>query len=233
MSLALWLSVVAVGYNNVINHWGPFQRGAYVPVNLAVAAVFTTVAAATLDLSPAELGLQAGVGSIVLPLGAIALFATGALVLARSRHGARIADQRVADLHGTTLVYHLCVRIPLGTAVAEEVVFRGVLFAAWVAQGHPHTTAAAYASVAFGLWHISPTIIGVRMNDPGASTRKLTIAVVGAVVLTTFVGLALTWLRVETGGLLSPIVLHAGINSNAALAAVIAHRRGRVDLRQS
>ncbi|MQB02042.1 MAG: CPBP family intramembrane metalloprotease, partial [Actinobacteria bacterium] len=220
-------------YNSVINRWGPFHRGAYVPVNLAFAAVVTVVAATTLDLSPRELGLSADAGSAVLPVSAVALFAIGALVLARSRHGHRIADRRVADLHGARLAYHLWVRIPLGTAVAEEVIFRGVLFAAWAAQGHPDMSAAAYASVAFGLWHVSPAIIGVRMNDPGASTRRLAIAALGAVVLTTFVGLVLTWLRVETGGLLSPILLHAGINSSAALAAVIAHRRGRVDLRES
>jgi membrane protease YdiL (CAAX protease family) len=227
MSLALWLSAVVVAYNNVVNHWGPFHRGAYVPVNLAFAAGVTVVAATTLDLSPGELGIEGDVGSAMLAVAAVLLFAIGALVLARSRHGNRIADQRVADLHRARLAYHLWIRIPLGTAVAEEFIFRGVLFAAWAADGHSEMRAATYASLAFGLWHVSPTIIGIRMNEPDASTRRLAVAVVGAIVLTTLVGLALAWLRVETGSLLAPIVLHAGVNSSAAFAAVIAHRRRR------
>lgn len=225
MSLALLLSVVAAAYNNVINRWEPFHGPAYVPVNLAFAAAVTVVAASTLDLSRGELGLQADIASAAISLAAVALFAIGAATVARSRHGHRIADRRVAGLRGGRLAYHALIRIPLGTAVVEEIVFRGVLFAAWLAEGHSPTIAATYASVAFGLWHITPTIIGLRINDPGASPRKLALAVVGAVVLTTAVGLALTWLRVATGSLIGPIVLHGGINSSAAVAAVIAHRR--------
>jgi len=50
-------------------------------------------------------------------------------------------------------------------------------------------------------------------------------AIVGAVLLTTLAGLGLTWLRIESEGLLGPVVLHAGINSVGALAAVLASRR--------
>ena len=227
MSLALLLSVVGVGYNNIINLWGPFHRGAYVPTNIAFAAGITTIAVWRLDLSRAELGLRADLGSAAIGAAAVAIFAVAAMAVARSRHGHRIADRRVAGLHGSRLVHHVLVRIPLGTAVTEEVVFRGVLVAAWLAAGHSPTIAATYASVAFGLWHISPTVIGVRMNDPGAPARKLAAAVVGGIVLTTGVGLALTWLRLETGSVIGPIILHAGVNSSAALAAVLADRRRR------
>jgi len=50
-------------------------------------------------------------------------------------------------------------------------------------------------------------------------------AIVGAVLLTTLAELGLTWLRIESEGLLGPVVLHAGINSVGALAAVLASRR--------
>lgn len=48
---------------------------------------------------------------------------------------------------------------------------------------------------------------------------------VGAVLATTIAGLGLTWLLVWSGGLLAPIVLHAGVNSVGAVAAWAAQRR--------
>jgi membrane protease YdiL (CAAX protease family) len=99
-----------------------------------------------------------------------------------------------------------------------------VLFAVWRDVGISSLNAALFASLAFGLWHVSPTILGIRINDPHASEQKLWAAVAGAVLFTTIAGLGLTWLRLRTGGLLAPIVLHGGINSVSALAAVRASR---------
>jgi uncharacterized protein len=225
MWFALAISSLTVAYNNLINRWGPFHGAAYVPVNLTFAGAVTFATAVELDLSRTDLGLLDGVIPALAAVAAVALFGIGALAIARSRHAHRIADRRVAGLRGGALAYHVLVRIPLGTAVTEEVLFRGVLFAAWRDAGLGNFGAALYASLAFGLWHVSPTIIGVRMNDPGASRSTLWAAVVGAVLLTTIVGMGLTWLRLQSGGLLVPIVLHGGVNSMGALAAVMAGRR--------
>lgn len=105
------------------------------------------------------------------------------------------------------------------------------MFAAWRAAGTSTVVAAVCSSVAFGLWHITPTIIGIRMNDPCASRRKVSLGVLGAVLFTTVAGLGLTRLRVWSRGLLGPIVLHAGINSVAAVAA--ARVQGREPARRS
>jgi membrane protease YdiL (CAAX protease family) len=225
MWFALALSVALVIYNNVINRWSAFQGAAYVPINLAFAGSVTLVTAATLDLTSEQFGFRGDPADVAIALGLLVLFAVVVFALALSRHGNRIADERVAGMHGGALAFYTLVRIPFGTAVSEEILFRGVLFAAWREAGVSSLVAALCASVAFGLWHVMPTIIGVRMNDPSASARKLTMAVLGAVVATTIAGLALTWLRLETEGLLAPILIHAGINSTAALAAVTAHRR--------
>ena len=218
------LSVAAVAYNNTLNRWEPFHGPAYLPCNLAFAGVITLVGAAMLELSRVELGIDAVMGHAGISLAAVVLFALGAFAFASSRHGHRIADERVAGMHGGALAYYVLIRIPLGTALTEEVVFRGMLFAAWRAAGLSILGAALCSSVAFGLWHIAPTVNGVRINDPDASEVKVRAAVLGAILLTTVAGLGLTWLRVETGGLLGPIVLHAGINSMGALAAVKACR---------
>lgn len=223
MWFALSLSVLVVVYNNLINQWRPFHGAAYVPANLVFTGAISLVAAGGLELSSAEMGLSGDVTDAAVSLGAVALFGIAAFGFARSRHAHLIVDRRVVDLEGGGLAWYVLVRIPLGTAVAEEVVFRGVLFAVWREEVSTLLAAVA-ASVAFGLWHIAPTILGVRINDPRSSARKLATAVTGAVLLTTIAGMALTWLRLRSGGLIAPIVLHAGINSVSALAAVTARR---------
>lgn len=227
MWCALALSVIVVAYNNVVNRWKSFQGVVYVPLNLTFAAAIAFIAPA--DLSAPEFGVQGVLLDLAMSGAAVACFALGAFALAGSRHAHLIADKRVEDMRGSALIYYVLVRIPLGTAVTEELVFRGVLFASWRAAGMSTAGAAVCASVAFGLWHISPTAIGVRMNDPAASFPKIRVAVAGAVLLTTIAGLALSWWRIESGSLLGPIVVHGGVNSLGALAAVKATGRSRQD----
>ena len=226
MWFALSLSLLIVAYNNVVNRWTPFHGAAYVPLNLVFTGVVTVVAATTLELSRAELGLELGNREAGFSFITVVVFGFAAFTIARSRHAHRIADRRVAGLRGLELVYYVMVRIPLGTALAEEVLFRGVLFAVWRDVGISSLNAALFASFAFGLWHVSPTILGIRINDPHASGQRLWAAVGGAVLFTTIAGLGLTWLRLRSGGLLAPIVLHGGINSVSAVAAVRAARAG-------
>ena len=225
MWFAFSLSLVIVAYNNVVNRWAPFHGAAYVPLNLTFTGIVTVATATTLSLSRSELGLEGDIGDVGVSLAAVAIFGVGAFALARSRYAHRIADRRVANLRGPKLAFYVLARIPLGTALTEEVLFRGVLFAVWSDVGMSSFGAAMFASLAFGLWHVSPTIIGMHINDPQASRHKLWAALAGAVLLTTVAGLGLTWWRLRTGGLVAPIVLHGGINSMGALAGVIAGRR--------
>lgn len=225
MWAAVTLSLGAVAYNNIVNLWPPFHRGAYIPLNLTFASAMTFVAVLVLGLPATQLAVGGDIAAAAVTLLIVMAFGVGATRFAHSRHGHRIADRRVAGLRGAGLAYHLLARIPLGTAVTEEVLFRGVLFATWQQTGVSSLGAAVASSLVFGLWHITPTIIGVWMNDPDPRRGKLWGAAMLAVVATTAAGLFLTWLRLETGGLLVPSLLHAGINSMGALAAVLAGRR--------
>jgi uncharacterized protein len=223
--IAVFLSVVVVAYSNLFNRLEWFHGAAYVPVNLAFAAGTTVLAATAFDLSRAELGFRGDIRDTLVALACVGTVAIAAFVIAASRHARRIADRRVAHLRGRGLAYYVFLRIPLGTAVVEEVLFRGVLFAAWRSVVASQIIAASYAAVAFGLWHIAPTVAAVRINEADAHAQRVRSAVAGAVVFTTVAGLALTWLRLETDGLIVPIVLHAGINSAGAAAAATASRR--------
>jgi membrane protease YdiL (CAAX protease family) len=224
MGAALALSVVVIAYNNAINRWRPFHGGAYVPANLGFVGVITAISMVGVGVPFGDLFPRGDIGQSLAVLLLVAVFAIGAFAIARSGFAHRIADERVAGLRGASLGYHVLVRIPLGTGVTEEVLFRGVLFSVWREAGAPLQTAALCASIAFGLWHIAPTVIALRINDPLASKTKVRASVLGAILATTITGMGLTWLRVVTGGLLGPILLHAGINSVGVMAAVHAAR---------
>ena len=216
-----------VAYSNLLNLRPPFNGPAYVPSNVTFAVALYLVAAGPLDLDPAALGLtSASVVTIVLSVAAgCAVTAPLFLAVATRRALARLADNRVKDLWRGALVYQMIIRVPFGTALLEELAFRGVLLATWRDLGT--TAAVAASSAAFGLWHVSPTINLVRANRPGASKQSTTRTVVVGVVVTAVAGAALGALRVRTGSLYVPLALHATVNSMATFAAALAHRRLR------
>jgi membrane protease YdiL (CAAX protease family) len=226
MTLVILMATALVAYAITMNLWPPFNGPAYVPLNLVVVGWFLAIAFLELDLTDEELGFRGSAdgallsGGIALGIGLVLLVAA----LPR-RTASMIRDERVADLRGRSLAYQVFIRIPIGTAAVEEILFRGVLFAAFQDAGLTVVEAALASSAAFGLWHISSTANLVRINDPEASRGDVARIVFGGVVLMTLAGLGLTWLRVETHGLLAPFIVHTGVNSLATLASVIAARR--------
>lgn len=212
-------------YNNVANLIPAFNGRWYVPINSVAAALVLAIGLGPLDLNLYEVGLsrmQAGDFALGLVLGfalTMPLFAA----LRWPRTTALIADRRVAGLSGAELAYQTLLRIPVGTALLEEVAFRGVLFGAL--RPHGAVFAAIVSSLVFGLWHISPTVNLVRANRPRASTTTIAGAVFGAIGVTALAGLLLCWLRVEGDGLLLPWAAHATLNASATVAGALAHRR--------
>ena len=210
------LAAALVAYNSLANRWKPFHSWAYVPANLTLASIVLAIGVWGFELDRATMGLRfrsAWVGALLGAVGgAIAL---SLLLFDRGR--ALLRDQRLAGVHGWSAAYMVLIRIPVGTALLEELVFRGVLLGAFLHLGSAQAVIAS--SIAFGLWHIVPTAILARTN-------RLKLAVVPAgVLLTTGVGMFFGWLRVETGSIASPFLIHALFNSMSAAAALVALRR--------
>ena len=212
-------------YNFFANRWPPFTGALYVPMNLALMSVVLALALGPLGLTFDEIvGARHDEVKALLMGGLLGTVLTLPLFLiVPTRWGRRlVADERVGHLSNPGLAYQVLLRIPLGTALVEEVVFRGVLFAIWQPSG---TVEAAVASSAvFGLWHVGPTINLVHANKPDATNAYLMRTVVGAVAFTTLAGLLFVWLRVELG-LLGPVAMHALVNGLATIASVLAYRR--------
>lgn len=131
--------------------------------------------------------------------------------------GSLLSDRRAA-LSGAELAWATLVRIPFGTALFEEVAFRGVLLGLLLQVTSPGW-AVAWSSVVFGLWHVPPTLVALRLNEVDPGSPAGIGALVGAVVITTIAGVVFAVLRLIAGSLLAPILGHWATNAVGLLAA--------------
>jgi uncharacterized protein len=141
------------------------------------------------------------------------------------------ADTRATALTGGGVLWHVLVRIPLGTALLEEVAFRGVLYA-MLARRYGVVAAIGGSSLLFGLWHVLPSVALRHANAAvagvvGAGTTGTVVTVTGATVGAALAGVALCELRRRSGGLLAPFMLHWALNALGLLFAWTAGRAGR------
>jgi hypothetical protein len=127
-----------------------------------------------IGVEDAQRGLRMGLGAAAVAGGGVAL--GGAPPARRLFFG----DRQVSDVGRGEAAYHVAVRIPLATALAEEVLFRGVLLA-MLRQRRPPVAAVLWTSMLFGAWHVLPTIDHYQGNpasdlvaDPGRGRRRST-----------------------------------------------------------
>ena len=216
--------VALVAYNNLLNLWRPFRGPLYVPLNLSAAGAAMGLGFGPMGLAADEIGLQFNAEHLLLGISIGVLISGPLLAMSlfdRTTH--LIADRRVAGLEGRALAYQTLVRVPLGTALVEEILFRGVLFAGLRQYGVGR--AAILSALVFGLWHISPTWVMVRENRPGWGQSSSLRVILGAVILTFVAGVAVAWLRDASGDLSAPFAAHAVMNSLSTFAGVMANRR--------
>jgi len=202
----------AAGWNMLINRVLPESQ--YVPANLAATAAVSGWAVMA-GKSPEEMGIDVSRVGSGIRWGA----AGAAAVVAATTVGSRLrwtrplfTDQRVDS---DDVWYQTLIRIPLGTVLLEELLFRGVLPACL----EPNDPGDALSSALFGLWHILPTLKTLDINSINRRTTRVG-SVVAAVATTALVGLAFSRLRRRTGSVVAPMMIHWAANASAyALAA--------------
>jgi uncharacterized protein len=212
-SLVAWSALANLGLGDQL----------YVPRNLLLTGGLLVLArrggltAEELGLARRDLGagLRWGVGSA----GVVAVVVGAGVVLADviGPVATLLADDRAA-LSGTALAAAVLVRIPLGTAVFEEVAFRGVL-RSLARRRSTALEATLWTSAVFGLWHVAPTIVALRINDVEPTSSAGLGAIAGAVVTTTVAGVVFDQLRARSGSLVAPILAHWATNALGLLAA--------------
>jgi uncharacterized protein len=205
-------------------------RSWQVPANLA-AAVGAAGIARGAGTTWRELGLEPADAPDGLRLGLATLPAIGAAVaLALASPTARrfFADERVSGSSTRELAYHAFVRIPLATALTEELLFRSALYGVGL-HAHGRDRAVASSAIAFGLWHIIPALRSHDANPAGADLadrvggRAGTVA--ATVLATAAAGVGFAWLRTRSRSVVASAVAHAGMNiAGLAAAAWVARQ---------
>lgn len=216
-----------LAYHGAVHGRGTPNRR--IAANLTVATASVAGAAAfgvtpdEMGIAPARLRRGARVGVVTaLPLVA---GVTGAFAARRGR--TLLHDRRVDALAPRAVAFELIVRIPLETALAEEILFRGVHYAL-VRRDVPTVQAVATTSLVFGLWHVPPALAALGRTTAGervgATAARRTGAVAGTVAITALAGAGFTLLRIRSGSLLAPVIVHAAVNATAFSASWIAAR---------
>jgi membrane protease YdiL (CAAX protease family) len=128
-------------------------------------------------------------------------------------------DSDIASMTGWRALYEGLVRIPLGTALPEEVVFRGALLAL-LSRRHSPLFATGLTSLLFGLWHVTPTFRRLETHafSAGHHPARQAAWVATSVGMTTAAGLLLAGLRYRSRSLVAPWLAHSAANA-AGLAA--------------
>lgn len=229
-TIELALVVAGAGYNWLANRLLP--RWAYVPSGLLASGAAVALCrrngidARSLGLERARIGDGVRVGVVTSATVAAGIVGVARLSLARQAFD----DARVLRPSGWTLGYEVGVRIPFGTAAAEELLFRAALLGA--SQQHRSWAAAAVLnSVLFGLWHVLPTLSTAADNTAlrGVTSRhgKAVLAASG-VGSTAIAGVALCAARRRSGSVVAPMLLHTTVNTVAfAAARVVARGAGQ------
>jgi membrane protease YdiL (CAAX protease family) len=195
---------------------------------LGLAALARREGAEWRDLGCDTRDLPAGLKLGVAAAGAIVAVTATARALDRS--GTAFQDARVSDASMAEAVAQLLIRIPIATALAEELVFRGVILG-FGQRGGDRRRALLVSSLAFGLWHIGSALHPERQRaTAGVVGHRLPpapVAVLGDVAATTIGGIGFGWLRLRSGSIAAPVLAHAAVNGSAYVAT----RLGRAAIR--
>lgn len=220
----LYLAIYNVIQNTVL------PPMAYVPSNLLVTSGLV-VEARRAGCSWDEIGLDFGQWRRSLRAGSfgagsiVAAIAFASQVPSLRRY---LVDERARGHTPRHILFRSLIRFPVGTALFEEVAFRGVLYGSCRRAGLPSPRAALFTAGAFALWHLLPgrTALAGNPMQERMRTPAATAAAVGVGALLTGVSsLGLTWLRNRTRSLLAPWLLHAAVNTVGYLGGVTAWRR--------
>jgi len=126
------------------------------------------------------------------------------------------SDTRVLNIKPQKLLRKTLIDIPFATVLFEELLFRGLILGFLLTQ-----TTQLYAligsSVLFGIWHILPALDFAKTNDKAKGFPLLTI--VGTVIFTGLTGMVFGWLRIESGSIIAPMLIHFASNSGSYTAS--------------
>lgn len=203
-------------YNNAINLL-PAQLHAriYVWLNLTVLLLVWFWARKSLNLHASDIGFtKKNLGqSVLYGLGLTALIIIPSFALRQLLPALGLTSMfvRMEGFSRSELWWRVLVRIPLGTGLFEEVLFRGIFYG-FLAKHHSSTRAIFHSSLFFAFWHIMPAlkliIVDFQITSPLPLVGLWLVGLAGAYVA----GLMFSWLRYRTSNIVGCLIAHILIN---------------------
>jgi membrane protease YdiL (CAAX protease family) len=200
--------------------------GGHLAVGLGLTACLIGVARGQ-GLTAADLGLARSTWRTGLRWGAAAAVLVGAAyALAYLIGPVRQALPNGSGDVDREALWAILVVIPLGTVLPEELAFRGLLLDL-LGRRQGMLAGTLLSSALFGLWHVLPSLGGGAANAAmvgmvGADTPGTVVRVVVTVGFTSLAGVVLCWLRLRSGSLLAPVLLHWTVNGLGVIVALVA-----------
>lgn len=226
----IWVELIVVllilGYGFVLSRLLPEKL--HLISNLAVSIAAIAVALQC-GLSLESLGLTLHAtprGILVAILASLGImFAVWLLTVLPFTRRYFLQESSVFKTAPSRIAYETAVRIPLSTALSEEILFRGILFAVFLLH-HSTLQAALYSSIIFGFWHIFPSLNAIYkryyQTPKNPSMSEKTSRVAADVAATAIAGMFFTWLRVLSGSLIAPWLVHWTINGSSTVSVLFA-----------
>jgi len=187
-----------------------------VPAGLACASVVSALAAKN-GADFKDQGLSADDAPRGVVYGVLAAIPIAALIGAGHGFGPSRAlyksDHMLTASTGRA-AYEVFVRIPFGTALPEEIVFRGAVLGLLSGQ-HGRLRATAISSLLFGLWHIAPVLTSPDGSLPFDRHRFAgrTTWILGSILATAASSFLLCWLRFRSASIVAPWMAHTAANA--------------------
>lgn len=219
-----------LGYGVLVNLLVP--EAFYVPANLAASGA-TVYLASRMGLTVKDMGLEPERIPSGLRRGLVASAPVStAIALAVAVPWTRryFLDSKIINASTGRALYEMLLRVPFGTSLSEELLFRGVLLGLSLRRYRPWV-AIAISSAVFGAWHILPTMQSMTTNealsnrvDTGLTAKAG--AVAGVVAATALAGVVFSRLRLRCGSIVAPWIVHSALNSLSYLGGRIGAHPG-------
>lgn len=195
-------------------------RASWAPVTTGlVGAGLTLAAGAVFGFETIGLGVPDPETVVAWALATLVVVsALGITMLLSHRLRPALADPRIVGLGRRGALFQIAFRIPVLTALIEEAFFRGVLHAALTAA-YSTPVAILVGGGLFGIWHLAPAL---EQSDNPLGKNSRTAHVLLTIAFTTLAGFGFVFLRITTGSIWVPVVVHAFLNITMAVFARIA-----------
>jgi len=216
----MWLGIFLLTYNNLINFLpSSLHARIYVWINLVVLCIVWLMGRRYLDLNHIDSGFTKKnlVKSLLFGLGITFVVILSFLFFLWFLPNLRL-DLKAPRIDGISqeLWWRIFVRIPLGTVLFEETLFRGIFYGYLIKKIRTLKTIVV-TSLFFAFWHITPTFKVVSLNF---QINLLALAIIFWLVglLGAFIGgLIFALIRYRTNNIGGCLLAHCLINDLALM----------------